>query len=51
MAYDNIVLNPMTKFYLESRTQISAGIVRECGIGNREKDQPKETWAKKLGGK
>ena len=36
------------KFYLESRTQNSAGIVREREIGNRE--QLKETWAWKMGG-
>ena len=38
----------MSNSYLESRTQNSASIVREWGIGNRE--QLKETWARKLGG-
>ena len=33
-GYDNIVLNSISKFYLENRTQISASIVRGWGIGN-----------------
>ena len=36
MGYDNIFLDSMSKFYLESRTQLSASIVREWGIGNKE---------------
>ena len=51
MAYDNIVLYSMSKFYLERRTQISAGIVREWGIGNRELGSTERNMGEKVGGK